>query len=191
MESNSSLTSVLITLCIIAVVFVVAYQALVRHAQAKASSVGLQERTVLWNGNLLESYRVEWIPRPKTVDFDPAKTEHLAAYHLMIGRGRDSRTQHPTLRFNFDPTHHDNVYDMMREAFVEFYMPADAKHRAMSMYQERFYPAGRKVIVLSESQMNSRNKLLNIVEKISTAQPVTDSPHQITNFLRKINASNA
>ena len=138
MDSNPTLSSGIISLILIGIVFFVIYRAMSKHAQTKMSFRSPQEPSTPWNGNLLDSYRVEWIPRLPTVTFDPSISDHLVAYQLLLGSNGTSKIQCKTLRFTFDPTLHDNVFDMMRDEFVNYYMPPEVKEHASIIYQERF-----------------------------------------------------
>jgi hypothetical protein len=52
------------------------------------------------------------------VEFDPLNAEHLGAYKSLIHEGR----QHPTLRFELDPTKHTVVPVMMAQRIADQFL---------------------------------------------------------------------
>jgi hypothetical protein len=52
------------------------------------------------------------------VEFDPLNEEHLNAYKCIVHDGR----QHPTLRFEMDPTKHSIVPTMMAQLIANQFL---------------------------------------------------------------------
>jgi hypothetical protein len=62
--------------------------------------------------------------------------------------GRPVRNrQHPTLRFEFDPSVHDNAYQAMLETFVLHSLPAQVKESARKLVTQE---TGNKVLSIKK-----------------------------------------
>lgn len=74
---------------------------------------------------------IESFVNPAVVAFDPANEEHLAAAAMLLFYNR----QHPTLRFHYDVSKYQSVYEHVLYETIRHLLPNGAAIRAFALAQ--------------------------------------------------------